>query len=234
MSQNTIVKLDVFNVVKTAWSKVSGTKEAFFYIFLSGFVIQVLSKFINYHLSHEQDVLLLIGLGVIGLIITVVYYLVYCGALYLGVKRANDESIQFSMIKRVFNLRTALKLIIVCLIIVVPSVCLFFLLLLAESSSVAGILFPVVGIIWIYFFIRIHFASAAVIIEPISAWAAIKLSFRSTKGNALRLIGLLFINAFIVLVSIIPLGIGLIWSMPYAYISYGVAYKRLMPASASL
>ena len=83
-------------------------------------------------------------------------------------------------------------------------------------------------ILTFYLAMRLYLAKGIVLDQQVGPWAAIKKSFRATKYNVWRLIGLTLLNAIILLVSVIPLGIGLIWSLPYLFINYGMVYRRLV------
>jgi uncharacterized membrane protein len=79
-----------------------------------------------------------------------------------------------------------------------------------------------------YLIIKMILAIGFLVDKKIGPWQSIKMSFRATRGNFWGIFGLMIILCLIIMMSIIPLGIGLIWALPYAIITYGVMYKNLL------
>jgi hypothetical protein len=79
----------------------------------------------------------------------------------------------------------------------------------------------------IFLSIRTSLSIAFVVDQAAGPIQAILSSFKSTRHNVWRLIGIYLLQFVIILVSIIPLGIGLIWSLPFALVLYGTVYKHL-------
>jgi uncharacterized membrane protein len=74
---------------------------------------------------------------------------------------------------------------------------------------------------------RLYLALPITIAEKVWPWTAISESFASTKGHVWQLILLLALNIGIFIVSCIPLGLGLIWALPYGLINLGMVYRML-------
>jgi hypothetical protein len=89
-------------------------------------------------------------------------------------------------------------------------------------------------ILTIYLLFRMYLVHAFILAKKVNPWVAIKLSFKATKSNVCRLIGLSILNGLILLVSAIPLGIGLIWTLPYFFINFGEIYKSLVESRSDL
>ena len=85
----------------------------------------------------------------------------------------------------------------------------------------------------VYLMLRLYVATPLVIMQKANPWAAIKHSFSATKHHVLALFVLIIANILIFMISLIPLGIGLIWSLPYLLISYGVIYERLVSSQST-
>lgn len=94
----------------------------------------------------------------------------------------------------------------------------FWLALVIYLCSVVG---------FIYLYCRLLISTGIVLDKKTNPWEAIKQSFRATRANVLRLVGISLILLIIFFISILPLGIGLIWSLPLLYIAYGMIYHRL-------
>lgn len=79
----------------------------------------------------------------------------------------------------------------------------------------------------LYLTISMHQAVGFILDKSLDSFKAIKMSFRVTKPYIVELLGLYIIMGFILFISALPLGIGLIWTVPFSYILYGEVYKRL-------
>ncbi|MCQ4345975.1 hypothetical protein NGA35_00735 [Pseudomonas stutzeri] len=69
----------------------------------------------------------------------------------------------------------------------------------------------------------------------LSPWQAMQASRRAIAQHWLKVFGLLLLLGLILLASALPLGIGLIWSLPWAVAAIGVLYREIfgvLPADA--
>jgi hypothetical protein len=73
---------------------------------------------------------------------------------------------------------------------------------------------------------KIHF----IVVYKMDAWPAMELSRRVTTPNLLRLVGLFIIIGLIVIVSALPCGIGLLFSLP---LSIGAIYSAFAQITGS-
>ena len=89
--------------------------------------------------------------------------------------------------------------------------CLFLLAILLLSA------------VWAF---KIHF----IVVYKMDAWPAMELSRRVTTPNLLRLVGLFIIIGLIVIVSALPCGIGLLFSLP---LSFGAIYSAFAQITGS-
>jgi hypothetical protein len=58
-------------------------------------------------------------------------------------------------------------------------------------------------------------------------WQAMELSRKTITKQWFRFFGLGIVAVVLIVVSAIPFGIGLIWSIPTVYIAYGLLYHHL-------
>src|SRR3990167_1138090 len=77
-----------------------------------------------------------------------------------------------------------------------------------------------------YLVIRTFFVPAFILDKNATPLESIQLSFQATRSNVLELIALLFLLTLILFISILPFGIGLIWTIPLLSINYGIVYKK--------
>ena len=89
--------------------------------------------------------------------------------------------------------------------------CLFLLAILVLSA------------VWAF---KIHF----IVVYKMDAWPAMELSRRVTTPNLLRMVGLFIIIGLIVIVSALPCGIGLLFSLP---LSFGAIYSAFAQITGS-
>ena len=79
------------------------------------------------------------------------------------------------------------------------------------------------SVVWAF---KIHF----IVVYKMDAWPAMELSRRVTTPNLLRLVGLFIIIGLIVIVSALPCGIGLLFSLP---LSIGAIYSAFAQITGS-
>ncbi len=247
-----IASLQVFDSIKAAWEKVGGVKATFWAGLLCVFVVYVgliLVQMLTESLGGGFALGAISGIAKIAL--QIVLLLLFVGLTYLGVLHTRGVPIQFNMLGYVFNGATALRLVGVYLlkmIFFVPLIVLMFLpmiiafvmalgasaeatepsLAVAGAFSAGSVIVAIVGgVILLYLMIRMLYAELAVVAQQMGPWTAIKYSFKMTKGNFWKLFGLLIMNMLIYIVSIMTLGILLIWTFPYFFINFGLVYDTL-------
>ncbi|WP_373073242.1 hypothetical protein [Sulfurimonas sp.] len=79
----------------------------------------------------------------------------------------------------------------------------------------------------IYLAVSYTFAYQLVADKGLGAWEAMELSRKTVTKQWFKFFGLGLLSALIIILSIIPLGIGLIWSIPTVYIAYGLLYHHI-------
>jgi hypothetical protein len=82
--------------------------------------------------------------------------------------------------------------------------------------------------------LRMIMSAGLVLDKNKSGWQAIKLSFRLTRWNVCRLICIYLIQVGIFFLALIPIGIGLIWVLPFHFICYGLIYKKFISSHPTL
>ena len=231
--------IPVRETITTAWHKVSGTKGSVWagigIIVLVGIgfaILEAITKavpFIN---------------GLITIINQIVVFLLQMGLLYIGIKRAAEMPITYKLMYRTYELSMTIRVILVYILkilILLPSMILLIISVVLNGLTTAGsiqpsglmttlivILFIIGFISLIYLSIRIALGMAFALDQEVNPWQAIKMSFAATNENVWRLIGIYIIQLIIVIISMIPLGIGLIWTIPFILILYGTIYQRLL------
>lgn len=239
MTDNTNA-FSVFETVTTAWDKVKGSKAAFWAVLGCIILLEVFLKVFDKIAEYTENGLISFLLGIFAIAFFVMVTMLFWGVLYLGIRRASGEQIHFDMIKHVFDAMLFLKVILLYLLIGIPLGILYLIPMglhaLAEPgtgfgavlSIIAAVLYIAYLVIMIFVLIRLYLAKLHLIALKGNPWEAIKISYAATESHVWQLIGLMLLNCGILIISIIPLGIGLIWSLPYLYINYGIVYRRLV------
>ena len=131
------------------------------------------------------------------------------GLMYIGVRRAADKPISWKM---VFDgVPMAVKLIIASILMTLLVISGFFLLILPG----------------IYLGVGYTMTLPLMLNRKLEPWQAMEVSRKAIHKVWWKVFGLFFIMGLIYLVSSIPLGIGLIWTVPMSVILVGVVYRYL-------
>jgi uncharacterized membrane protein len=131
------------------------------------------------------------------------------GITMLGVKQARDERLEIPSVLNYFS-----YLLPILLTYMAMSIMLFigFMLLILPG---------------IYLAISYSFTYALVVDKGLGTWEAMELSRKTVTKQWLKFFGLALLAGLGIMISAIPFGIGLIWSVPTIYISYGLLYHHL-------
>jgi len=233
--------LPVKETIRSAWDKLYGAKTTFWIAIVISFLIAFGIGLLAGITSSFSDFLT----GLINLISQLVSMLISMGLLYIGIQRAKNAPINFKQMFYAFNFPIALRIIGVYAIqflIFFPLTLLFILIPMiifgtAMGDAISsGLTLPKVGfIIWgligfiitVYLTLRMVLSMGFVLETGVNSWQAIKMSFTVTKHNEWRLLLILIFQIAALIIGAIPLGIGLIWTLPLTLIIYGEVYQRL-------
>ena len=230
MSEQAFV-LPVWDTINTAWTKVSGTKKTFWAAI--GILAAIMFGIGLLEGITEKAWAISGFLQIIG---NVLGYFLQLGLVYIGITRAKDMPINYKMLFATFDLQIALRLvglyILQTLIFLIPVIigALGIMLYMTDNIAMQGfgvILIIASGICTIIIAVRLSISIAYVLDADEAPLAAIKKSLAATNGNVWHLIGIYLLQLLILGISVIPAGIGLIWSLPFLLICYGMIYKQL-------
>jgi hypothetical protein len=228
-------KLPLLEIFASAWSKVRGTKATFMTVLASTFLVIFILEFLAIVITPW------LGRGASKVILAIAIILqlfMSWSLLYIGVRRAANVPIRLSMVKEVLSIELFLKMIglyLLFILLIAPTVVLPIAVtrILHHSHSYPAIIAAVIlhvlwSIVLAYLITRVGLAKAIVVMERLMPWTAIKKSFKATEGNVLLLFGFIVVVVLFVFVSILPMVIGFIWSIPFMLIAYGEVYLRLV------
>lgn len=75
--------------------------------------------------------------------------------------------------------------------------------------------------------LRLSMTTYIILDKKMGAWAAVKESWKITKGHSWNLLGLALCALLICIVAVIPFGLGLIVALPFLAITAAIVYNRI-------
>lgn len=224
-------QLPIRETFESAWEKTKGSKSIFWIALGIIFIISLIIGVISYYAKGTDGVE--IAINSIGGIIK---SLLLLGVTYIGIQRALDLPIHYQFIFKMFNLSMFLRIISLYILqsIIYGMIALIGVAAYTVYHShipfslvISILLYFLCAIIGLYVGIRMCLAIAFILDKKCGPWNAIVKSFEATEENFFTLLFFIIIQIAILAISAIPLLIGLIWSIPFLYISYGVLYQKL-------
>jgi hypothetical protein len=225
-------QLPVWDTISTAWNKVYGAKASIWGALAVMFAI-MFGLGILQGLFEDTPA---IGF-IISILSSLLGYLIQLGLIYMGIKRAQELPINFKLMFYAFDFEVASRLIglyIMQILIFIVPVAIgalgFGLSTMGGASALLGILLIAVATLsGIFIAIRMSVSIGFALDQGVGPIIAIKKSFSATRNSMLNLLGLYILQSIIIGISAIPLGIGLIWTLPWSLVCLGVVYTRLAP-----
>lgn len=233
MEENVLIP--VWDTISGAWQKVSGAKGTVWAAIGVTILIMLFFGLFQY-VGNSLSPVAGKAVYVVG---QVILFLLEMGLAYIGIQRAFDKPINFRQMFYTFDSKIAIRLILAyvlqTLILMIPS------LLIAAGfitysmnpdhgplvTAISGTLI-LLGILAVLFLVARTWLIIAFALENNSPVDAVKKSFAATESNVWRLIGMAILTILIIAISMIPLGLGLIWTIPLGIILYGETYRRLL------
>jgi len=131
------------------------------------------------------------------------------GITLLGIKQARDEELNIPSIFNYFNMVIPITLAYIAMLILLT---IGFMLLIIPG---------------LYLAVSYSFAYPLIVDKKLGIWEAMELSRKTITKQWFKFFGLGLVSTIALLISAIPLGVGLIWTIPMVYISYGLLYHHL-------
>lgn len=202
-------------LLSEAWQLTKGTKGTIiggfliFYvaIFIASFVIGALLGIFT--MFSENLALIIIGQVITTILASAVSYPFIAGLNMIGIRRAAGQPFSFNEIFSHFG-RTVPLLIVAVLMMLLIYLGFFLLVLPGLYLAVAYML-----------------AIPLVVERGLSPWQALEASRKAITQHWFKVFGLFLLLGLIVAISAIPLGIGLIWTVPLFVVAMGVLYRTI-------
>jgi hypothetical protein len=216
--------LPLQDTLKEAWNKTFGAKASIWAAIVITIVVVAI--------LHALKVFPLIGILFV-ILGKIAGQLLRAGIVFIGILRARSAPITYKKMFRTIELYLALKIIglfILEFIIFLPLAIIIaaFNIVPALNGFIGLIVSLLCFIAIIVISVRLSMATGLVVDKESNPWDAIKQSFLATRNHFWELLGIYIVFGIILLLSIIPLGIGLIWTIPMSFVLYGTVYRKLV------
>ena len=206
----------VGEVLSEAWSKVPSSKlkivgAMFIYAVLATLVTGFISIFLDAQPYYDADQLVQ-GFMIdtlVGWIASPATIPVSLGVLLLGYARANDEELR---IDAIFNYY----------VLVWP---LFFASILITLLTYVG--FALLLLPGIYLSVAYSFTLPLMVDKKLDIWGAMEVSRQAVTPHWFTIAGVNGTMVILIVLSALPFGIGLIWTIPLMMIVQGVMYRKI-------
>lgn len=196
---------DIGDVFKEAWQLTHGAKATLFGAMLINFgVSQGFARIVE---KMGIDSIFMIVLA--QLLIGFITYPLSAGLTMLGIKRAAGMPIKLNMLFDYYP-----KILTIFL--------LYALMILLISLGMLLLIIP-----GIYLAIAYSMAMPLMLEKNMGIWEALETSRKMIHKYWFNIFGLYLVLGFIFLLSLIPLGIGLIWAAPFCMIVLGIVYRSM-------
>jgi uncharacterized membrane protein len=231
--------MPVWDTIVEAWNKTYGVKGSFWAAF--GIMIAIAIGF-----GIVEGLIPAIA-AIITLLSSLVAFLLRAGAIYMGIVRARSEPVNYQQVFRAMNFNLGWRVIAVYILQILISLPFVGIILisgmLVAQNSLISLIVGIIGVVaLIYISVRVAFGMCFVVDKGTSPGEAIVLSFSQTRDHIWPLIGIFLLFACLFIISAIPFGIGLIWTLPYSFpfgigliwtlpcsfVLYGLVYKKLI------
>jgi len=137
------------------------------------------------------------------------------GIVMMGIKRSVDAPISASMVFNNFSKMLPL----------------FATMILMYIMILIGLVLLVIP--GIYLMIAYYMAMPLVVEKGLSPWQAMETSRKTITHRWFSVFGLFIVMIIILTISMIPLGLGMIWTLPMMMIAYGILYRNMFGVEAS-
>lgn len=210
----------IADVISEAWAKISGIKFtmqlAFGIYFLLliivtvglGFFLPMVGLGVEPGVEPDGSTIMLTAL-LQNVVVTGLTVPVGAGIFMLGVRRSMEAPLSAMSVVGYYNKVVPLLLTTILMYIMI----LIGLLLLILPG--------------IYLMIAYYMAVPLVVEKNMGPWQALETSRKAVGKRWFSVLGLLLLLSLINLIGLIPLGIGLVWTLPVSVIAFGLLYRNM-------
>jgi hypothetical protein len=208
---------NIGDLISEAWQRTKGTKGIIiggfilFYavLLLASFVLGGIFGLVGLTDGEDFSAVSIIAELVVGVFASALAYPFMAGLNMVGIRRAADQPIAFNEIFSHFG-RTVPLLITAVIMMALVYLGMILLLIPGIYLSMAYVL-----------------AIPLVVERGLSPWQALEASRKAITQHWFKVFGLFLLLGLITMLSAIPLGIGLVWTIPLMIISMGILYRTI-------
>ncbi len=202
-------------ILKEAWQKTKGVKGPLWggllMILLALMVIGTVLGFLARMLSSGGSSVAIAA--ALQITLTIAMYPLMAGIMMIGIRRAVDLPVNWQLAFGYFS----------------------FLLPIVISVFLTGIItslgFMLLIIPGIYLSLAYMLTIPLIVDKGMGPWQAMEASRKAISKHWFKIFGLYFVMALIYMVSMIPLGLGVIWTMPMFIMVTGILYREIFGVS---
>jgi len=207
----------VMGVIQDAWIEVKGIKASIWggsiFMYLVLFIMAVPAACFTL-ISGSTEPMTVTVTGILvsvmsEILIGIVSVLFAAGLLYMGLRKIDGEAFSWKMVFKGFSFSGKI------------------ILATGLQTILVGIGLVLLVLPGIYLALGYGLTLPLIMDKDMSAWEAMEASRKAIHKVWWKVAGLTILMGIICFVSIIPLGIGLIWTVPMFILMIGVVYRRL-------
>jgi membrane-anchored glycerophosphoryl diester phosphodiesterase (GDPDase) len=200
---------DIIEIIKAGWARMEGVKAQLFAGFAIYVVVAIVVQLtlglvfpqgtnIEPHYLNQQ---------IVGILSYPVLMPIMAGIIMMAINHGRGEQIDFKSVFNYYHLTG--KLALAGILIYIMTMIGFVLLVLPA----------------IYLSVAYAFALPLIVDKNMDVWAAMEHSRKTVTKHWFKVAGLMGLLSIILFLGAIPLGIGLIWTVPLMFVTmYGLAY----------
>ena len=206
---------NISDLLSEAWQRVKGTKGIIIGGFLVFYAVLLAASFLIggffglLGVVSESPMLAVVAELVIGILASALAYPFMAGINMIGIRRAADQPISFNDIFSHFG-RTVPLVITAIVSMLLIYLGMFLLIIPGMYLAIAYML-----------------AIPLVVERGLTPWQALEASRKAITQHWFKVFGLFLLLGLITAISAIPLGIGLVWTIPLFVIAMGVLYRTI-------
>jgi len=211
------------DILSEAWERTSGYKliflgALFIYIVIAGALSTAVSSLFDAQSYYDAGLYAkgFLSDQAVSWLLLPVTLPVLVGIIILGIKRAHDIEIT---IASVFDYYVLVWPLVFASIAMNIMIILGFMLLILPG---------------IYLATAYMFTLPLIVDKKLALWDAMESSRKAVTTHWFQLFGFNILMMVIVLLSALPLGIGLFWTVPLAFISNGILYRKIFGYGSNL
>ena len=200
---------DIIEMIKAGWARINGVKAQFvvgFAIYIAvAIIVQLILGLIFPQGTAEEPNFL--NQQIVGILSYPVLMPILAGIVMMAINHSRGEEVNFKSVFNYYHLvgKLALAGVLIYILTIVG-----FLLLILPG---------------IYVSVAYAFTIPLIVDKNMDVWAAMEHSRKTVTKHWFKVAGLMGLLTIIMVVSAIPLGAGLVWTVPLMFVTlYGLAY----------